>query len=102
MRDRAQKKAPSRHAVPCLRRSTTCRNAHGKTPSETPLHHPDALELLIGLQDLLKRALARAVAAIGVRVEALHQLLVAGLDRNRIRGVVEAERIERLARHDAD
>ena len=67
-----------------------------------PQAMPDAFELLIGLQDFLQGALARAVAAIGVGVEALHQLLVAGLDRDRVGILVEPQRLQRLARDDAD
>src|SRR5215207_8684574 len=54
-----------------------------------------ALQRVVGLDDVAQALLEGAVAAMGVRVEALHQSLVLRLDRGRVGGLVEPERVER-------
>src|SRR5688500_15417246 len=51
-------------------------------------------EGVVRLDDVAQALLEGAVAAIGIRVEALHQGLVLGLDSRPVGGLVEAEDVE--------
>src|SRR5215207_9531541 len=59
-----------------------------------------ALQRVVGLDDVAQALLEGAVAAMGVRMEALHEGLVLGFDGSGVGALVEAERLERPL-HDA-
>src|SRR6185312_9000842 len=85
-RSRALSPAPDGSRRPAARQRTAARS------DET-----DRLQIIIRLDDLDQAVLGRAVAAIGVGVVTLDQLLEARLDLHLAGAGLEAERVERLA-----
>src|SRR5262245_60080902 len=57
---------------------------------------PSLLEIVISLDDFAQLVLGPLVAAVGVRMVALHQLLEAGLDLGAIGALGQVESLERL------
>src|SRR5947209_19060461 len=63
----------------------------------TPSAEFRRLEIIIRLDDLAQTVFQRAIATIGVRVMAFHQLLEARLDLGRRRVNLQPECVERLS-----